>query len=54
VPAGTAVLGNRNSKVYHLSQGCPDYNQVAAKNEVRFKSEAEAKVAGFHKAGNCN
>jgi deoxyribonuclease-1 len=51
--AGTTVLGNRNSKVYHLPQGCPGYDQIDEKNQVPFKSEAEAQGAGFRNAGNC-
>ncbi|MHA6160537.1 endonuclease [Pseudomonas sichuanensis] len=56
-PASTAahgaVLGNRNSQVYHLASGCPGYAQVAAKNQVAFDSEAAAQAAGYRKAGNC-
>lgn len=49
-----AVLGNRNSKVYHLSEGCPGYSQMlSSKNQVAFGSEAEAQSAGYRKAGNC-
>ncbi|MBJ2215802.1 endonuclease [Pseudomonas carnis] len=47
------IYGNRNSRVYHLPQGCPSYSQISAKNRVEFESEAEAKGAGFRKAGNC-
>lgn len=47
------VIGNRNSHVYHLSVGCPSYNQVSEKNRVTFETEAEAVDAGFRKAGNC-
>ena len=47
------IIGNRNSHVYHLPQGCPSYNQVAAKNRVLFNSETDAKAAGYRKAGNC-
>lgn len=52
-PKVTAVRGNRNSKVYHLSEGCPSYNRVSTKNRVSFSSEAEAQAAGYRKAGNC-
>ena len=48
-----AVLGNRNSHVYHLSVGCPGYTQVTAKNQVTFATEGEAQAAGYRKAGNC-
>jgi len=51
-PVG-AVLGNRGSKVYHLPQGCPGYESVAAENRVHFENEASARAAGFRKAGNC-
>ena len=47
------VIGNRNSKIYHLP-GCSSYNQVAAKNQVRFGSAAEAERAGYKLAGNCS
>lgn len=56
VPAGAGsgvIIGNRNSKVYHLPQGCPGYNQVSLGNQVPFGSEAEASAAGYRKAGNC-
>jgi deoxyribonuclease-1 len=39
--------------VYHLSAGCPGYGQVAEKNQIAFPSEAEARAAGYRKAGNC-
>lgn len=47
------IIGNRNSKVYHLPNGCPSYDKVAPKNQVPFSSEAEASAAGYRKAGNC-
>ncbi|MDM1717304.1 hypothetical protein HX100_10550 [Thiopseudomonas alkaliphila] len=46
------VRGNRNSKVYHLSN-CPSYDAMAERNRVLFNSESEAKSAGFRKAKNC-
>lgn len=57
-PLGTkssagAIIGNRNSKVYHLSMGCPSYNKVLKKNQERFQTEAEATSAGYRKAGDC-
>ena len=48
-----SIIGNRNSHVYHLPQGCPSYDRVAAKNRVPFNSEVEAQAAGYRKAGNC-
>ncbi|TWI50513.1 deoxyribonuclease-1 [Pseudomonas duriflava] len=52
VSSGT-IIGNKNSHAYHLPQGCPSYDTVAAKNQVSFSSEAEAQAAGYRKAGNC-
>lgn len=51
--ADRRIIGNRNSKVYHLPQGCPGYSQVAARNIVWFDSEAQARASGFRRAGNC-
>lgn len=53
VAASGAIIGNRNSQLYHLPSGCPGYSQVSAKNQVSFASEAEAQAAGYKKAGNC-
>lgn len=47
-----AIIGNKNSKKYHLSN-CPGYNQVSEKNRVIFKSAQEAEAAGYTRAGNC-
>lgn len=47
------IIGNRNSRVYHLPEGCPSYNRVSERNKVPFDSEAAAEAAGFRKAGNC-
>lgn len=52
-PLTNAVRGNQNSKVYHLPQGCPGYDQMSARNRVEFASERDAIAAGFRKAGNC-
>ncbi|WP_114332943.1 endonuclease [Marinobacter litoralis] len=52
-PRYQEVRGNRNSKVFHLSVGCPSYDRVSPKNRVSFTSEAEAVDAGYRKAGNC-
>ncbi len=46
------VRGNKNSKVYHLSN-CPGYTAMSPKNVLSFKTEKEAQAAGFRKAGNC-
>lgn len=50
---GAPVIGNRNSRVYHLPKGCPTYNQVGERNQVAFNSAAEAEAAGVRQAGNC-
>ena len=52
--ASGMIIGNRNSKVYHLPQGCPSYGQVSSRNQVPFESETEAAAAGYRKAGNCS
>ena len=49
----SVILGNRNSKVYHLPEGCPSYDQVSERNIIPFQSVAEAEAAGYRKAGNC-
>jgi hypothetical protein len=51
-PATGPIVGNRNSKIYHLPN-CPDYSKVSERNRVPFKSEAEARAAGYRKARNC-
>jgi deoxyribonuclease-1 len=33
---------------------CSDYSKVSERNRVTFKSEAEAKAAGYRKARNCS
>ncbi len=53
VTTQAAIIGNRNSNVYHLPVGCPSYSQVSPRNQVNFSSEAEAVAAGYRKAGNC-
>nr|WP_137887740.1 endonuclease [Pseudomonas sp. 2FE] len=50
---GSPVIGNRNSHVYHLPEGCPSYDKVGQRNRVEFKSAAAAESAGFKRAGNC-
>jgi endonuclease YncB( thermonuclease family) len=49
---GGQVIGNRNSKIYHLPN-CPDYNKVSERNRAPFKTESEAQAAGYRKARNC-
>ena len=47
------IRGNRNSMIYHLSEGCPGYSQIGEQNRVLFESEQVAFDAGYRKAGNC-
>ncbi|QIA63147.1 deoxyribonuclease I [Vibrio astriarenae] len=47
------VRGNKRSKVYHLPEGCPSYNQISENNIALFSSELTAIEAGYRKAGNC-
>jgi deoxyribonuclease-1 len=47
------IIGNSKSHVYHLPEGCPDYDKVSAKNQTSFASETAAQAAGYRKAGNC-
>lgn len=49
----TSIIGNSNSHVYHLPEGCPSYDKVSSKNRIAFKSESAAQAAGYRKAGNC-
>lgn len=53
VIASGPIIGNRNSKVYHLP-GCASYNRVSEKNQVKFATIAEAENAGYKLAGNCS
>jgi hypothetical protein len=52
VSSAIEVRGNRNSKIYHVP-GCRNYDDIAMRNRVIFKTEAEAVAAGYRKAGNC-
>jgi hypothetical protein len=46
------IKGNRNSHIYHLKE-CPNYDDIATRNIVWFKTEEEAKKRRFRKAENC-
>lgn len=46
------IIGNRNSMIYH-EPGCRDYNKVAEKNRVYFKTRRDAERAGYRAARNC-
>lgn len=54
IPAGAAVIGNRNSRIYHVRGRCPGYYSTSASNRVAFPTEAAAAAAGFRRARNCN
>lgn len=45
------IIGNKNSKIYHLPGGS-SYNKVSAENRVYFTTEEEAQKAGYRKAKN--
>ena len=46
------VIGNKNSKIYHVP-GCPGYDKVSEKNQIKFQTVEEAEAAGYRKAKNC-
>lgn len=50
---GNPVIGNKNSDIYHLPEGCPSYSRVGEQNRVEFESAEAAEAAGYRKAGNC-
>jgi hypothetical protein len=52
LPTEFGIKGNRNSRIYHLPK-CHNYNDISEQNIVWFKTEDEAKLAGFRKARNC-
>jgi deoxyribonuclease-1 len=50
--AAGAIIGNKNSKIYHRPD-CPGYKNVSEKNQAVFNSVAEAEAAGYRAAKNC-
>ena len=50
--AAAPVIGNKNSKIYHLPN-CPGYDKVSEKNQMKFQTAAEAEAAGYRIAKNC-
>ena len=50
-PTGRFVA-SKNGSSYHLPD-CPGAKQIKDDNKIWFKSEAEAKAAGYKPAGNC-
>lgn len=51
--ASGQVLGNKRSKLYHLSH-CSGYRQVSERNQQWFDTEQQAMNSGFKRAGNCS
>ena len=52
VLSNSRIIGNRNSKIYHLPN-CPDYSRVAERNRIYFDTPQDAERAGFRQARNC-
>ncbi len=46
------IKGNNQSRIYHLPK-CPNYNDIAERNIVWFKTKEEAEKATFRIAKNC-
>src|SRR5262245_17456787 len=44
IPSVAQIVGNKNSKIYHLT-GCPGYGNVSERNRVTFNTVAEAEAA---------
>jgi hypothetical protein len=49
MPVTAEVIGNRRSRVYHLSN-CTSIGRMKDANRVTFKTAAEAVAAGYRKA----
>lgn len=47
-----SIRGNRNSMIYHWP-GCPNYDDIAPRNRVPFRTREEAERAGYRAARNC-
>lgn len=47
-----SIRGNKNSKIYHWPS-CPNYDDIAPHNRVRFRTREEAERAGYRAARNC-
>jgi hypothetical protein len=50
--ADELIKGNRNSRIYHWP-GCPNYDDISARNTVWFSTRSEAEAAGYRAAKNC-
>jgi len=47
-----SIMGNRRTHIYHRAD-CPNYSQVRSRNQITFKSPAEAEAADYLLAKNC-
>jgi hypothetical protein len=50
--AGGPIVGNRNSKIYHMSS-CPQYSKLSEQNRAPFKTETKPQAAGYRKERIC-
>ncbi len=46
------IKGNKTSRIFHL-KNCPNYNDIAERNIVWFKTAEAARARGFRMARNC-
>jgi len=46
------IKGNKTSRIYHLPR-CPNYNDIAERNIIWFKTKEEAEARKFRIAKNC-
>jgi deoxyribonuclease-1 len=46
------IKGNKQSRIYHLPR-CPNYNDIAERNIIWFKTKEEAEARKFRMAKNC-
>lgn len=49
---GGEIVASKNGTAYYLP-GCSGSSRILDKNKIYFKTEDEAKAAGYHLAGNC-
>lgn len=52
IPQIGSIVASKNGVAYYLP-GCSGSSRILDKNKIYFKNEDEAKVAGYHLAGNC-
>jgi hypothetical protein len=46
------IKGNKSSRIFHM-KGCPNYDDIADRNIIWFKTAEEAKARGYRIAKNC-